>query len=63
MANKINSVAVFTVEDHLQVQQKIERRAHELWHAGGCRHDTMLDDWLRAEREVAEQFCSALEFV
>jgi hypothetical protein len=48
--------AVFTVEEHLRVQQQIEEHAHALWCAGGCRHDTALNDWLLAEREVSAQF-------
>jgi hypothetical protein len=46
----------FTSGEHLGVQEQIERRARELWCAGGCRHGTALNDWLRAEREVLEQF-------
>src|SRR5271163_2447994 len=47
---------VCRVEEHCRVQQQIERRANELWCAGGCRHGTALNDWLQAEREVVEQF-------
>jgi hypothetical protein len=47
---------VFTVEEHLKAQLETERRAHALWCAGGCRCGTALKDWLRAEREVLEQF-------
>jgi len=50
---------VFTMEEHLRVQQQIERRARELWCAGGCRQGTALNDWLQAEREVLEQFIRA----
>jgi hypothetical protein len=46
----------FTKEEHLGVQEQIERRARELWCAGACRQDTALNDWLQAEREVLEQF-------
>src|ERR1700691_1334668 len=52
-------MVVFTVEEHLGVQEQIERRACELWCAGGCRHGTALNDWLRAECEVLEQFLRA----
>jgi DUF2934 family protein len=45
----------FTSGEHLGVQEQIERRARELWCAGGFRHGA-LNDWLRAEREVLEQF-------
>jgi hypothetical protein len=47
---------VFRIEEHLRVQQDTERRAFELWCAGGCRDGTALVDWLQAEREVLEQF-------
>ena len=50
---------LFTVDDHLRVQHQIEVRAHELWHAGGCREASALSDWLQAEREVLEQFVLA----
>ena len=50
---------LFTVEDHLRVQHQIEVRAHELWRAGGCREESALSDWLRAEREALEQFVLA----
>jgi hypothetical protein len=46
----------FTSGEHLGVQEQIERRARELWCAGGYRHGTPLNDWLQAEREVLEQF-------
>jgi hypothetical protein len=46
----------FTSGEHLGVQEQIERRARELWCAGGCRLGTALNDWLQAEREVLEQF-------
>ena len=46
----------FTSGEHLGVQEQIERRARELWCAGGCRNDSALNDWLQAEREVLEQF-------
>ncbi len=47
---------VFRIEEHLRVQQDTERRAFELWCAGGCKDGTALVDWLQAEREVLEQF-------
>ena len=50
---------LFTVNDHLGVQHQIERRAYELWRAKGCPEESALSDWLRAEREVLEQFVLA----
>ena len=52
---------LFTVEDHLRVQQQIEARANELWREGGCADGEALRDWLRAEREVLEQFVLAYD--
>ena len=59
MQTAIQEAPVFTVDDHLHVQQQIEKRAHELWREGGCRDQSALSDWLRAEREVLEQFVLA----
>lgn len=50
---------LFSVDDHLRVQHQIEVRANELWCAGGRCEDSALNDWLRAEREVLEQFVLA----
>lgn len=50
---------LFTADDHLHVHQQIEKRAHELWREGGCCDQSALSDWLRAEREVLEQFVLA----
>ena len=47
---------VFTVAEHLKVQMQIEQRAYELWLSGGSHQDTALDNWLKAEREVLEEF-------
>jgi len=52
--------AAFTVETHLGVQAQIERRARELWHAGGGKYNTALSDWLQAEREVIAEFIGNL---
>jgi hypothetical protein len=39
---------------HLALNEKIRRRAHEIWlsrkHAGG--EDAALEDWLQAEQEI-----------
>ena len=47
---------VFTVAEHLKVQEQIEQRAYELWRARRCQPGTAPDDWVRAEREVLEDF-------
>ena len=49
-------VPVFTVADHLKVQMQIEQRAYELWLARGSHQNGALENWLRAEREVLEDF-------
>jgi hypothetical protein len=33
---------------------EIARLAYCYWEDGGCRHGRALDDWLRAERDLAE---------
>lgn len=53
---RINAVVNLTRDEHLQVQKEIERRAHELWNAAGCRQTASLNDWIEAEHEVMEQF-------
>jgi Protein of unknown function (DUF2934) len=35
-------------------QEQIAQRAYELHVAGGCRQGRDLDDWLDAEREIAD---------
>ncbi len=52
-------IPVFTVADHLKVQEQIEQRAYELWLAGGSRQNGALENWVRAEREVLEDFIQA----
>jgi hypothetical protein len=49
----------FTVDDHVWVQQQIEKRAHALWRAGGCRKGVALGDWLQAEGEISQEFILA----
>lgn len=56
---KIVEGPLFTIEEHIGVQQHIERHAHEIWRAGRCRHATALSDWLQAERETVEEFAAA----
>jgi len=50
---------VFTVGDHLKVQEQIEQRAYELWLGGGSHQNGTLENWVRAEREVLEDFIQA----
>jgi hypothetical protein len=47
---------VFRVADHLKVQQQIEKRAHDLYQASCRQPDAAVDDWVRAEREVLQDF-------
>jgi hypothetical protein len=51
---KRDKIPVFTTDDHLRVQQQIEKRAYEIWQARCPQQDTALDDWVRAEHEVLE---------
>jgi hypothetical protein len=46
----------FTIEEHLRVQNQIEKRSHELWQRNGSRPGAPLPDWLRAEGEVLREF-------
>ena len=52
-------IPVFTVADHLKVQEQIEQRAYELWLARGSRQNGALENWVRAEREVLKDFIQA----
>jgi hypothetical protein len=45
-----------TVEEHLWLHRRMERRAHELWLARGCQPESALDDWVQAERETWKKF-------
>jgi len=56
---KRKKIPGFTVADHLKVQEQIEQRAYELWLAGGSRQNGALENWVRAEREVLEDFIRA----
>ena len=53
---KRDKIPVFTIDDHLRVQQQIEKRAYEIWQARPGQQDTALDDWVSAEHEVLEDF-------
>lgn len=48
----------FSAEEHLAVQQQIERLAHALWRARDGQSGSELEDWLRAEHEVIAEFLS-----
>jgi hypothetical protein len=52
-----------TVDDHLRVQAAIERRAYDLWQAGGAGQGDALSHWLQAEDEVLREFCRVQERV
>jgi hypothetical protein len=39
--------------------ERIEKRAHELWEAEGCPEGRELEFWLQAERELAEATAAA----
>jgi hypothetical protein len=51
------------VDDHLRVQAAIERRAYDLWQAGGAGQGDALSHWLQAEDEVLREFCRVQERV
>ena len=56
---KRGKIPIFTVADHLKAQEQIEQRAYELWLAGGSHQNGALENWVRAEREVLEDFIQA----
>ena len=39
-------------ERHLETEEHIRQRAHEIWEARGGAPGNELDDWLQAEREI-----------
>jgi hypothetical protein len=49
----IIATAKSSLDPNLRLQ--IERRAHEIWMAGGSRHGEDITHWLQAENEVLEQ--------
>jgi hypothetical protein len=51
---KSNNVTATSWTD-ANVREQIEKRAHEIWLAGGCRHGEELAHWLQAEREVLKK--------
>ena len=51
---------ILATEQHLQAQTNIERRAHQLWFAQGCRAGVALNDWIQAECEVVQDLCQSL---
>ena len=53
---RTNVAVSLTADEHLWLQKQIEKRAHELWRTGGRRPNATLNDWLQAEREIAEEF-------
>jgi hypothetical protein len=48
----------FSIEDHLRVQNEIERQARELWEWDNFDSSRSLEHWLRAEAQVLLDFCS-----
>ena len=57
---RMNSAMSFRANEHLWVQKEIEKRAHELWQAGGFPPMASLDYWLQAEREMLEKLLPTL---
>ena len=51
-SKKTNRSDSVSVDEHLEIQEHIQRRAHELWLEGGIRTGHDLSDWLQAEQEV-----------
>ena len=51
---------VLAMEQHLRAQTQIQQRAQHLWLSGNNRVENTLENWLRAEREVVQNLCTAL---
>ena len=47
---------LFTLEEHLRLQRRIEERARQIWRAGGRRQGNPLSDWVQAEIETLAEF-------
>jgi hypothetical protein len=47
--------AAHRAADQPDLLAQIEKRAFELWEAGGCRHGKDLEHWFQAQRELLGQ--------
>jgi len=56
-ARQSPSAQTISMQEHLWVQQMIEKRAYALWVSAGCNKGTSLRDWIEAEIEVLTDFC------
>ena len=50
-----NNNGTLTSSTKADLREQIEKRAHEIWVAGGCRHGDHVKHWLHAEREVLKE--------
>jgi len=50
-SQKTSSGPAAAAEEEL-LKEEIQREAHKLWRAGGCRHGEDLSHWLAAENAV-----------
>ena len=39
-------------QSHIELEERVRRRAHEIWASHSHNGDSSLEDWLQAEREV-----------
>jgi hypothetical protein len=53
-----DAAAEFSIADHLSAQRDIETRAYSIWQKERNRASA-LECWLRAERDVIDEFCAA----
>ena len=47
-----HTIDVPIAESHLLLEERIRRRAHEIYLSRGAQPGSELDDWLQAEREI-----------
>jgi hypothetical protein len=43
---------LLVAQSHLDLYDRVRRRAHEIWKSHSHDRDTALKDWLEAEREI-----------
>ncbi len=57
--NNSPDVHLSEVDNDSSVNERIERRAYELFELGGCEHGHDVEHWLKAEMEIAAQMSAS----
>jgi hypothetical protein len=55
------SARILAAEHGLRAQTQIQQHAQQLWLAHHHQPEHTFENWLRAEREVVQELCAALE--